>query len=146
MLMASWKAQAATNLVDVVLAEGRFQRDVTEVKPALERALNSAVLVVRARVLNSDTTVEASPKQQEVSTGQGWRAALVQTTCLFKGDQQAGPLWVANGGFRADGLHWRYPIEATNGQGCILVLEKDKKLSRLCQTNVYAVARGLEVK
>ena len=148
MLFACWTAEATTNIVGVLLAESRFQRETNEVRPELERAVSSAVLIVKAKVLNSDSAVEASPRQQEVSTGQGWRAALLRTTRVFRGDQQAGLLWVANGAFRAGptGMQWRYPVEAKDGQECILVLEQDKKLSRWCQTNVFAIVRGLEVK
>lgn len=135
-----------TTLRAIVLAEGRFQRDLADIKHELPGALKSAAVVVRAKVLNADSAVEASPNQEEVSTGQGWRAALVESTSVLQGSQQTGLLWVANGGFRADGLHWRYPIEATNGQRCILVLERDDRLSRWCQTNVFAIVRGLEVK
>lgn len=146
LLFACWRAQGTTNIADVVLAEARFQRDLDKVKRELPTGLKSAVLVVRATILKSDAAVEASPRQQEVPTGQAWRAALVQVTSALKGDQQVGILWIANGGFRADGLHWRYPIEATNGEQRVLVLEKDKKLSRWCQTNVFAIIRGLEVR
>jgi hypothetical protein len=147
-LFISWTTQAATNLVDTLLAKGRFQQDMQEVRLELESGIRSAALVVRARVVNSDTAVQASPKQHEVSTGQGWSAALCQTTHVFKGDPKAGLLWVANGAFRAGpaGMESRHPIEATNGQQCILVLEKNKKLSRWCQTNVFTIIRGLEVR
>lgn len=143
-----WTAHAATNLVDALLAEGGFQQDTQEVRAKLQSAIGSAALVVKARVVNSDTAVQASPNQSEVSTGQGWSATLCQTTHVFKGDPRADLLWVANGAFRAGpvGMEWRHPIEATNGQQCVLVLEKDKKLSRWCQTNVFTIIRGLEVK
>jgi hypothetical protein len=146
LIAPTFGGNGTTKIVDVVLAEARFQRELAEVKLELPSALNSALLVVRATVLKADAAVEASPEQQEVPTGQGWSAALVQATSVLKGDQQVGLLWIANGGFRADGLHWRYPIEATNGGQCVLVLEKDKELSRWCQTNVFAIIRGLEVR
>lgn len=140
-------AQAVT-LLDTLLAEGRFQQGTQEVRAGLQSAIRSAALVIKARVVNSDTAVQASPKQREVSTGQGWSAALCQVTHVFKGDQNAGLLWVANGAFRAGpaGMEWLHPIEATNGQECILILEKDRKLSRWCQTNVFTIIRGLEVR
>lgn len=146
LLFACSKEQTATNVVNVVLAEARFQRDLAEVKPQLPSALKSALLVVRAEVLKSDVSVQASPKQQEVSTGQGWSAALVQTTCVLKGDQQAGLLWIINIAYRADGVNLRFPIEATNGEQCVLVLKKDQEHSRWCQTNVFAIIKGFEVR
>jgi hypothetical protein len=141
-------AQAATNLVDNLLAGGRFQQDTRDVRAKLRSSIESAALVVKATVVNSNTAVQASPKQREVSTGQGWSAALCQTAYVFKGDPKAGLLWVANGAFRSGpaGLEWRRPVETINGQQCILVLEKDKTLSRWCQTNVFAIIRGLEVR
>ena len=145
-LFAGGPAQASTNLADVVLAEGRFQLGEAEVKRALEQTLGSALLVVKATVLNSNTAVRESPKQPKLSAGQGWAAAVLQTTHVLKGDQGAGTLLVNNLALRENGPHWRRPVETTNGQACILVLQKDTGLSRLCRTNVYTVMRGLEVR
>jgi len=146
LLIACWRAQGTTNIAEVVLSEASFQRPLVFVKRELPDALSSAELVVRARVLDTHSTVKASPKQQEVSADQGWRAALVQAPSMLRGDQQLGPLWVINMGFHGNGTQWHFPIEATNGQPCILILEKDKKHSRWCQTNVFAVVKGFEVK
>ena len=133
-----------TNLVDTVLAQAEFQ-DVDIAKLELADALKRAVLVVRATVTDSNATVEASPKQNEVSTGQGWKAASLQPMRVLKGTPEVGVILVENMGRRA-GPNWRWPVEAANGQTCVLILERDDKLSRWCQTNVYEVIEGMEVK
>ena len=129
-----YAGQTDTNLVDTVLAQAEFQ-DVNLAKLELADALKRAVLVVRATVTDSNATVEASPKQNEVSTGQGWKAASLQPMRVLKGTPEVGVILVENMGRRA-GPYWRWPIEAANGQTCVLILERDEKLSRWCQTNV----------
>jgi hypothetical protein len=139
--------QVDTNLVDTVLAQAKFQ-DVDQAKVRIQDALQRAVLVVQATVINSNTVVEASPGQKEVSTGQSWRAASLQVTRALKGDPQLDVILVDNLAFRGGRgvAKWSHPIEATNGQACILILERNEKLSRWCQTNVYAVMEGMEVR
>src|SRR5262249_55129880 len=94
-------AQTSTKVSSIVLAKGRFQRDSSEVARELPRALESAVLVMDATVLDGDSSVKAT-----VGTPQGWRAALVKPTSVLKGNRQPEAVWVANMGFRIDGLHW----------------------------------------
>src|ERR1039458_1343462 len=88
-----------TNLVDTVLAQAEFQ-DVDIAKLELADALKRAVLVVRATVTDSNVTVEASPRQSEVSTGQGWKAAALRPTRVLKGTPEVGVILVENMGRR----------------------------------------------
>jgi len=137
--------EASTNIVGLVLVNATFQnREAARLR--LDRALRQAVFVIEATILNSDTQVETSPKQRDGSVAQGWSAAAVQPTRVFKGDPKVGTLLVENLGRRTGGAIRHAPIEAINGQKCILVLEKDGRLSRWCQTNVYTVMQGLEVR
>jgi hypothetical protein len=145
-VLLSSPVRAATNLVDVVLAEGSFQWGKDRVAKRLPEALESAALVMRATVLDTNAVVRASPNQREVSAGQGWTAAVVGPVRMLKGEYKDKVLLVSNGAYRIDGLHWGNPISTMKGRDCILVLQRDNELSRYCQTNIYAIAPFLEVK
>jgi hypothetical protein len=53
----------STNLVDRLLLKARFQGDPSRAKAYLQEALDSATLIVRGFVVDSDTIVKASTKQ-----------------------------------------------------------------------------------
>lgn len=98
--------------------------------------LPGASLIVRAIVVDNNTSVKASAMQTEVSPDQGWAAALIRPTRVLKGSQPGDLILVNNMAVR-DKMSWRRPVEATNGQERIFYLKKDETLSRWCRMNVY---------
>jgi hypothetical protein len=137
--------QIDTNLLSTVLSKARF-RDEDRARLTLQQALQKAVLVTEATVIDSNTSVKVSTNQNELSPGQGFTAVSLRVTHVFKGDPQPGLILVDNAFHRDSHGVFCHPIEATNGQDCILILLRAEGLSRVCQTNVYAVIRDMEVK
>ncbi len=153
LLLSTATTRATTNLVDDVLAKARFPRDAGTRDPSyaqaeLREALNSATLVIKALVVNSNAAVWASTNQHEVSPGQGWAAIAVRPEAVLKGKWEIGDLLTANQyiGHVIDGSAFPMRYSFTNGENGFFFLRPDKRLSRWCATNVFEKIKVVPIK
>ena len=142
--------EAPTNLVDTVLAQAKFQGEMSYAKAELRKALVISTLVVKASVVNSNATVMASTNQHEVSTGQGWRVVGIRPEAVLhgkwdKGDIFMGSDWMPDVVY-GSGIQFPPRGRLTNGERCFFFLKPDEKLSRWCMTNVFREVKSVPVK
>jgi hypothetical protein len=125
--------------VDRIIAEAAFQQDPTRAKEEIQWALDSATLVVKGSVVNSNTSVKASTNQNEVSPGQGWFSIVVHPQDVLYGKWDARDIFMTDlyRGFQIDGSVFPLKYSFTNDEHGVFFLKPDEERSRWCQTNVF---------
>ena len=127
-----------TNVVERIFAQATFQPDPSRAKEEIKDALDSATLVVRGVVVNSNTSVKASTNQTEVSPGQGWFAIVIRPQEVLSGKWDDRDLFMSDlyQGFVLDSSTFPHKYSFTNGERCVFFLKPDEDRSRWCRTNV----------
>jgi hypothetical protein len=136
------------SMEEKILSKAKHVANEGKALAEVKAAFSNATLVVRGTILNCHTNVEASAKQTEVATEQGWAAILVSPKEVLKGDKKTDSLWINNCGHPSvfESSAFPYNQTFTNGQSCFFFLISDKTLSRWCQMEVYTRIKTVPLK